>query len=266
MEHASLEKIEQLALKKEKTYQDNRMHYLVRSILATMFLGLGVIVAFRTGGFFYETGSSLAYIVAAITFGVGILLIKYGNADLFTGNTFYFPFAALRGKMSWTSVFKLLFMTYIGNFIGAVFFACFLWATGLFSDSSVNGFLLNVASHKTETPISELFFRGILCNWLVCLAFFIPMSLKNEMAKIFIMMLLVFSFFVSGYEHSIANMCTFAIAFMLGSADMTVTGIIHNLIPVTLGNFVGGAVFMGLFFHYLNPVAKKKQKQSKKVA
>ncbi|TSB47608.1 formate/nitrite transporter family protein [Alkalicoccobacillus porphyridii] len=263
MEQASLEQIEQLAVKKEETYQMDRMHYFMRSILATMFLGLGVIVAFRTGAFFYESGSPLAYIVAAITFGVGIILIKYGNADLFTGNTFYFPFAALRGKMKWTSVWKLLTMTYIGNLIGAIFFACFLWATGLFSDTSVNGFLMSVASHKTETPINELFFRAILCNWLVCLAFFIPMGLKNEMAKIFIMMLLVFSFFVSGYEHSIANMCTFAIAFVLGSADMTMTGMLHNLIPVTIGNFIGGSVFMGLFFHYLNPVVKKKQKKFK---
>ncbi|MDQ0207683.1 formate/nitrite transporter family protein [Alkalicoccobacillus murimartini] len=266
MEQTSLQQIEELAIKKEQTYNDHYMHYLARSILATMFLGLGVIVAFRTGGFFYETGSSLSYIVAAITFGVGIILIKYGNADLFTGNTFYFPFAALRGKMSWTSVGKLLFTTYIGNFIGAIFFACFLWATGLFSDSSVNSFLLSVASHKTETPISELFFRAILCNWLVCLAFFIPMSLKNEMAKIFIMMLLVFSFFVSGYEHSIANMCMFAISFMLNSPDITIQGVVHNLIPVTIGNFIGGAVFMGFFYHYLNPVSKKEKKQQSKAA
>lgn len=263
MEQASLEQIEQLALSKQETYENNRMHYLLRSILATMFLGIGVIVAFRTGAFFYEEGSSLAYIVAAITFGVGILLIKYGNTDLFTGNTFYFPFAAFRGKMTWTSTFKLLGATYVGNFIGAVLFACFLWATGLFNDSSVNGFLLSVASSKTETPLVELFFRAILCNWLVCLAFFLPMSIKNDMAKIFMMMLLVFSFFVSGYEHSIANMCTFAIAFVLGSADMTFAGIMHNLIPVTLGNFIGGAVFMGLVYHYLNPVAKKKERLSK---
>ena len=59
---------------------------------------------------------------------------------------------------------------------------------------------------------AQLFFRGILCNWLVCLAFFIPMTLKDDLAKIVTMLLLVFCFFVSGYEHSIANMCTFAIA------------------------------------------------------
>lgn len=258
MEQASLEQVEQMALNKGKAYSDNRLRYLMRSILATLFLGLGIIVSFRTGGYFYEDGSSLAYIAGALTFGVGILLIKHGNADLFTGNTFYFPYASLKGKMTWSTSLKLLSMTYIGNLIGAILFAYFLLATGIFKDPSANGFLMSVAQHKTESSLSELFFRGILCNWLVCLAFFLPLGMKNEMAKIFIMVLLVFSFFVSGYEHSIANMGTFAIAYLHGAPDLTIGGIVHNLIPVTLGNFVGGAVFMGLLLHYLNPSKKEK--------
>ncbi|MCD2476235.1 formate/nitrite transporter family protein, partial [Staphylococcus aureus] len=88
-------------------------------------------------------------------------------------------------------------------------------ATGLFEQPSVHSFLIHLAEHKMKPPASGLFFRGMLCNWLVCLAFFITMSLKGEGAKLFTMMLFVFCFFISGFEHSIANMCTFAISLLI---------------------------------------------------
>ncbi|MBM6618765.1 formate/nitrite transporter family protein [Bacillus suaedaesalsae] len=215
METNALSEVEKLALKKQKIYETNPLHYILRSALASMFIGFGVIVAFKSGGFFYNEHSPFAYPIAAITFGSAIILIAYGGGDLFTGNTFYMSFAAFRKKMKWSSVSKLLILSYIGNIIGAIVFAFLIYTTGLFSSSSVNSFLLTVVEKMMNTPIMELFFRGILCNWLVCLAFFIPMSMKSDGPKLFVMMLFVFCFFISGYEHSIANMCTFAIALVL---------------------------------------------------
>lgn len=253
MEVQPLLKVEQLALKKHKIFKQSRMRYLARSMLASMFIGFGVIVAFKTGNFFYMEHSPLTYPMAALTFGAAIILIAYGGGDLFTGNTFYYTFAALRRKLRWPEVFKLWGMSYLGNLLGAAVFAGLIFTTGLFADSHVNGFLLSVVETKMNTPAMELFFRAILCNWLVCLAFFVPMSLKGDGPKMFAMMLFVFCFFISGYEHSVANMCTFAIALVLNHpGTISAAGVIHNLVPVTLGNLIGGGLLMGFMYYYVN--------------
>jgi nitrite transporter NirC len=222
-------------------------------MLASMFIGFGVIVAFKTGSFFYAEHSPMTYPMAAITFGAAIILISYGGGDLFTGNTFYFTYAGLRRKIKAGMAAKLCVWTYAGNVLGAGVFAFLIYTTGLFDDSSVNGFLLSVVEKKMHTPIVELFFRGILCNWLVCLAFFVPLSMKSDGAKMFAMMLFVFCFFISGYEHSIANLCTFAIALVLDHpGTISFGGVMHNLIPVTIGNIIGGGVLMGYMYDYVN--------------
>jgi len=253
METEALLKVEQLALKKVKIYKQSKLRYLLRSMLASMFIGFGVIVAFKTGSFFYNDHSPLTYPMAAITFGAAIILIVYGGGDLFTGDTFYYSYAALRKKANWLTTAKLWLWSYSGNVLGAAVFAFLIYTTGLFDESSVNGFLLSVVEKKIHTPTTELFFRGILCNWLVCLAFFVPMSMKSDGAKMFAMMLFVFCFFISGYEHSIANLCTFSIALVLNHpGTISFAGMMHNLIPVTLGNLVGGGLLMGYMYYYVN--------------
>ncbi|WP_141430526.1 formate/nitrite transporter family protein [Bacillus sp. 03113] len=253
MEQTALLDVQKLALKKLKLFRTSPLRFLSRSMLASMFIGFGVIVAFKTGNYFYLEHSPFAYPMAAFTFGAAIVLIVYGGGDLFTGNTFYFTFAALRGKVLWKDVLKIWALSYGGNIIGAICFSIFIYATGLFKDPSVNSFLLKVVEKKIHAPISELFFRGILCNWLVCQAFFIPMNLKGDSAKLITMILFVFCFFISGYEHSIANMCTFAIAIVSSTAGTySISEILHNLIPVTIGNIIGGTILMGFMYYYVN--------------
>lgn len=253
MEVKPLLEVEKLALKKQRIYRENPIHYILRAALASMFIGFGVIVAFKTGGYFYNEHSPVAYPMAAFTFGAAIILIAYGGGDLFTGNTFYFTFAALRKKMEWPEVVTLWTLSYIGNIIGAAMFAFIIMTTQLYAEESVNSFLLNVVEKKMHVPTLELFFRGILCNWLVCLAFFIPMTLKQDGAKLFVMILFVFCFFISGYEHSIANMCTFAIALVLNHpGTISFAGVVHNLVPVTIGNLIGGGLLMGWMYYYVN--------------
>ena len=190
MELKALNKVEQLALRRLYVFQQSSFIYLLRAMLASMFIGFGVIVAFKTGNFFYLEQSPFTYPMAAVTFGAAIILISYGGGDLFTGDTFYYTYAGLRKKMRWSDVGKLWTYSYVGNIIGALAFAALIYATGLFDDVTVNGFLLDVAKSKTELPTSELFFRAILCNWLVCLAFFVPMSIKGDGAKLFTLSLI----------------------------------------------------------------------------
>lgn len=253
MENEALLQVEQLALKKQKIFRQSVLRYIARAMLASMFIGFGVIVAFKTGNYFYMEHSPFAYPMAAITFGAAIILISYGGGDLFTGDTFYYTYTALRRKMEWVDVVRMWVMSYIGNILGAAVFALLIYLTGLFYSSDVNGFLLYVVEHKMGAPAGQLFFRAILCNWLVCMAFFIPMNIKGDGAKMFAMVLFVFCFFISGYEHSIANMCTFAIALVLDHpGTVSWSGVVHNLVPVTIGNLIGGGVLMGVMYFYVN--------------
>lgn len=253
MENEALFQVEQLALKKQKIYRQSVLRYIARAMLASMFIGFGVIVAFKTGNFFYMEHSPFAYPMAAITFGAAIILISYGGGDLFTGDTFYYSYAALRRKMKWVDVVRMWVMSYIGNILGAAVFALLIYLTGLFNSSDVNGFLLGVVEQKMVAPAGQLFFRAILCNWLVCMAFFIPMNMKGDGAKMFAMVLFVFCFFISGYEHSIANMCTFAIALVLDHpGTVSWNGVVHNLVPVTIGNLIGGVILMAGMYFYVN--------------
>ncbi|NRD80953.1 formate/nitrite transporter family protein [Bacillus sp. BRMEA1] len=263
METKPLHEVEKLALKKLKVFQQSKIRYISRSMLASMFIGFGVIVAFRSGNFFFLVHSPFAYPIAAFTFGAAIILIAFGGGDLFTGNTFYYTYAALRSRMKWSQVFHLLLYSYIGNILGALAFAFFIYSTGLFEAPDSTSFLMTVVDHKLHAPILQLFFRGILCNWLVCLAFFIPMAFKESGAKMFSMMLFVFCFFISGYEHSIANMCSFAIALVHHHpGTISLAGIIRNLIPVTVGNLIGGEFMMGIMYYYANkPYFSQKEEE-----
>ncbi|HEX6915240.1 MAG TPA: formate/nitrite transporter family protein [Chitinophagaceae bacterium] len=255
MESQSLERVLQLAAKKETLRRDSIGQYLVRTILAGMFIGFGVIVAFKTGSYFHNVGSPMALPLAALTFSTAILLISFAGGDLFTGNAFYFAYAAMRKELNWISVIKLWAGSWLGNLAGCLLFALLIVGTGIFNEPTINAFLLKVSSAKMNAPGWELFFRGILCNWLICLAFFIPMSMKHDGPRIFMMILLVFCFFISGYEHSIANMCTFSVALLIDHPEnISVAGFIHNLVPVTLGNLVGGAVMTGAVYWYLNDI------------
>ena len=253
MEKKALSEVQALASKKQKVFDESIIRYLVRAMLASAFIGFGVIIAFKSGNYFYAVHSPVAYPMAAFTFGAAIIMIAYGGGDLFTGNTFYFTYSALDGKLKWSKVFKMWGTTYAGNLIGALLFAYFIYLTGLFASPSVNGFLVSVAEAKMNASTAEVFFRSILCNWLVCMAFYIPMTMKADGAKLFCMVFFVFGFFISGYEHSIANMSTFSIALVGEHPDTISVGkAIANIIPVTIGNMIGGILFMAITYKWLN--------------
>ncbi len=115
-----------------------------------------------------------------------------------------------------------------------------------------------------NAPVWGTVFRGILCNWVVCLAVWIPLHLKGDGDKIFVMMFLVFAFVASGFEHSVANMVTFSLALSVPHPEtVTLMGAIYNLISVTIGNMIGGGVFVGALYVYLT--APKSEKQPQKV-
>ncbi|KEK23580.1 formate/nitrite transporter family protein [Bacillus gaemokensis] len=242
----------QLAQKKKQMLDANPMQYFIRAALAGIYIGFIIVLCFKLGNFFHIANSPGTYLAASMFFGIALVLIIYGGAELFTGNTMYFTVSTLRKETTIGDTLRNWGACYFGNLVGAIFFALLFYATGIFEAIDHEHLLSKVVEIKMGTPTMQLFFKAILCNWLVCLACFLPSQVKGDTAKIMVMMFLVFTFFLSGYEHSIANLSLFALSLVSPHPDtISFAGAIHNLIPVTIGNIIGGSVFVGIVYHYL---------------
>jgi len=266
MEKETIEKICTSAVSKRDLLKASMPHYLLRAMLAGAYIGFALVLSFTVGQFFYEVHSPATYVMTALFFGIAFILILYGGGELFTSNTMYLTISTLKKVTSWKETFLVWVTCYGGNFIGILLFTLLLYFSGVFQTIGVDHLLVTVAEKKVTLPTSYLFFRAIFANWLVCLAVWLPLRVKGDTAKIIIMMLLVFTFFTSGYEHSIANLAVFLISYTSPHSELiNVAGFMHNLIPVTLGNIVGGGFFVGLLFFFLNEPIKRKEIQSNPV-
>ncbi|MCZ0755090.1 formate/nitrite transporter family protein [Anoxybacillus sp. J5B_2022] len=248
----AVKKCKQLALKKRTILERSLVQYMMRAALAGVYIGFALVLCLRIGDFFHEANSPATYLVMGLFFGIALVLIMYGEAELFTGNTMYFTISTIQKETTVKDTIRNWVACYSGNLLGAVFFAFLIAQSGVFDHISPNHVLFAVAAKKIHATTMQLFIKGILCNWLVCLAIFIPMQMKEDIAKVISMILIVFIFFASGYEHSIANFVLFSIALAVPHpATIDLAGVIHNILPVTFGNIVGGALFMGALYTYL---------------
>lgn len=206
-----------------------------------------------------------AKLIGAMTFATGLMMVVLTGAELFTGNVMM-TFSVIEKKTSFAKLLRNWSLVYAGNLLGSVILALLIYFSGCSHNShDALGVLgLTTAYTKATLPFVEAFTRGILCNWLVCLAIWMASSSRHVIGKIFAIFFPIVTFVASGYEHSIANMYfltnglflkhTPDIAAASGlSADQLAnftwhSAIIHNLIPVTLGNLVGAIVFVVLLF------------------
>lgn len=254
----ALQTCKELALKKREILRRSPLQYMIRAALAGIYIGFALILCVRVGQYFYEAHSPATYLVSGIFFGIALVLIIYGGAELFTGNTMYFTVSTLQKETTIGDTLRNWIACYSGNLLGAILFAFLIAQSGIFHDIPMDHLLFAIASKKMHATTMQLFVKGILCNWLVCLAIFIPMQMKEDTAKMFAMILIVFIFFASGYEHSIANFVIFSLALAVQHPDtIHVAGVIHNIVPVTLGNIVGGSLFMGALYTYLSSPVKQ---------
>ncbi|MFS0638283.1 formate/nitrite transporter family protein [Mesobacillus foraminis] len=241
------------AMKKRSVLQSSFTRYILKAGLAGVYIGFGIMVSYRLGEAFYDVHSPATYLISSIFFGLALILIVFGGAELFTGNTMIFVMSTLGKKTTIKDTLSNWAACYSGNLLGALFFAVFISFTGLLGSPEKSQFIMEAASIKMTTSSFQLFFRAILCNWLVCLAaYWIPFHVKGDGAKIGVMMLLVFAFVASGFEHSIANMALFLMAILVPHPEtVNLIGMVHNLIPVTIGNIIGGGFFVGCLYFYL---------------
>jgi nitrite transporter NirC len=230
--------------------QEDPVRYLLRAVGAGMGLTIVVFTFWVLKQNLHDI--SMGAVIASGFFGVGLMIIVFTNTELFTSNNMYLTVSSREGLTSWPQTGLLWISCYFGNLAGAILVAFLLVGAGSLSQLPPDHALFDGALHKAHQAGSVIFFKGVLANWIVCLAVRVALRCKDEVAKILALILIVFIFVYLGFEHSIANMGTFAMA-MLGGCTLTVGEILHNLLYSTAGNVVGGVLFVGLPFTYLNP-------------
>jgi nitrite transporter len=237
---------------------DDPLRYMLRSVGAGMGLTLVVFVFWVLKQNLHDI--SLGAVIASGFFGVGLMIVVFTNTELFTSNNMYLTVSSAEGRTSWRQAMLLWISCYFGNLAGAVLVALLLVGAGSLGQLPPDHALFDGALQKAQQAGNVIFFKGILANWIVCLAVRVALRCKEEVAKILALILIVFIFVYLGFEHSIANMGTFSMA-MLGGGTLTMGEAVHNLIFSTVGNVVGGVLFVGLPFTYLNPREQAEQMQ-----
>lgn len=221
--------------------------------------------------------TGLGKMVSGLIFPVGLILVVFGGADLFTSNCLVFT-AVLAKKVSWGQLVVNWMIIYISNFMGSLFIAFLFFHSGELhlSNNLLGGLALKMAYGKIHLSPVQAISLGLLCNILVCLAVWLANGMKKASAKFMAIFFPIFLFISSGYEHSVANMFYLPLGIMAkGNADyMAASGLspdqvaminwpnmfTHNLLPVTLGNILGGAVLVGGIYFLL--YAKQVQKSA----
>ena len=246
MHRADLERMVHMAKKKVDYQQTSPLGYMVLAMLAGVYLGFGITLIFSVGAPFAADGSAAVKLVMGASFGIALTLVIFAGSELFTGNNMVCTIGALAQKISWSQLSQIFLWSFLGNLFGSLGISLLVAHSGVLANAPHIDFLMKVAGAKMSLPAWELFLRGILCNWLVCLAVWMAMRTTNEAAKIMLIFWCLFAFVGSGFEHSIANQSVLGIAlFLPHGSDITWLGFGWNQVWVVLGNVVGGAVFMG---------------------
>lgn len=259
---------------------------LLLGILAGVYIGFGANIAIKIGSA-PDSSSVLGIFLYGAVFSVGLMLVMICGAELFTGNNMTCFMAVLDGKASISGLFRNWAVVYLANFVGSVLLAgivfySMFWLghnpSGAAALSPIGEKAVYIAKSKMSLSFAAAFMRGILCNWLVCLAVLMAFAAKDIAGKILGIFFPIMAFVSSGFEHCVANMFFIPYGIMIAGASPGATAaslgistaevnslfayghfITSNLIPVTLGNIVGGAIFVGGFY-YLVYVKKQVEK------
>ena len=179
----------------------------------------------------FQSNLIASKIAVAASFGIGLVIIVILVSELFTGNCFTTMIPVYGKKLKFTQIIPMWIICYIGNFIG-IALICFL-------------FVKSGSNHDLTFDVLELFIKGVLCNFIVCVGAYVGMKMQDDTAKTIIMMIVVMAFVLPGFEHSIANMGYFTLGITgLGTSFDWSLLPLHMLIA-TLGNIVGGGILLG---------------------
>lgn len=226
---------------------------IVLGILAGAFIAFGAQLATRVMTDIDSFG--LRVFMGGAVFSVGLMLVVIAGAELFTGNNLMFM-SVLNGNAKFSNMLGKWALVYLANLAGSLLLVFFMFQSGLLHTAAgglnaVGSTAVGIANTKAmELTFWQVFIRGILCNWLVCLAVWLALAAHDVPGKILGIFFPIMAFVASGFEHSIANMYFIPMGMALDSS-ITFGGFINNLAASTLGNIVGGAGFVATLYWYV---------------
>jgi nitrite transporter NirC len=249
------------AAAKLEAQQRSLTGHLVRSMLAGMYVGAAIVLIFTVGGALSGESVQFRRLLMGVCFGGALTIVIFAGSELFTGSNLVLTLGVLKRKARVQDLLSNWFWTYLGNLAGSVLLAVLVFRAGLLDVKAfpgTNAFVLSVFEAKTSPEPEALFWRGVLANWLVCLGVWMAARVKSESARILLIFWCMFTFITSGYEHSIANMCGLMLGLLVPNAGANVTLDLYayNLLWATLGNIVGGAVFVAGLYWLGSPKAR----------
>jgi formate transporter len=225
-------------------------------VLAGAFIGLGSLM-FTVVASDATLGFAASRLLGGLVFSLGLVLVTVAGAELFTGNNLLAMAWASR-RISTRELLANWVVICTANFAGAVGLAMLVWLSGhgALNDGAIARTAVRIATAKAQLSFAEAFFRGVLCNVLVCMAVWMALAGRSVTDKVLAIVLPITAFVAAGFEHSIANMYFFPLAMAFG-APLGVGDMVRNLVPVITGNLVGGSVLVALVYWviYLRPQA-----------
>lgn len=268
---------------------------LLLGILAGVYIGFGANLATKIGSMDVALpgGTPTGQFLFGAVFSVGLMLVVIAGAELFTGNNMACFASALNGQATWGGLLYNWVVVFIANFLGSLILVYIIFYGGYWGEvnaatkvlglSAMGTKALAIAKAKMSLTWGQAFFRGILCNWLVCLAVWMAFAAKDVVGKIFAIFFPIMAFVSSGFEHCVANMFFIPMGITIAQANPNIvaaatkldakTGqmvsvfnmtpdqvtqffsyanfLNANLLPVTLGNIVGGALFVGGIYWFI---------------
>ncbi len=244
MYNHTIEYFSNKAVEKVSFLSQHPMSFAVGAMMAGVYVGLGIILILSVAS---GLDPGIQKLVMGFSFGLALTLVVFAGSELFTGHTMYMVFGRLKRVVTTRDLMSIWITAWSFNFIGALILVTIYWQGGGVLLGKNNELLLKVAEYKTDSTAIALVARAILCNWLVCLALWMCARTKSDAAKCIFIFWCLMGFIASGYEHSVANMTLLSLALIADqSGAITVSGVMHNLFWVTIGNIIGGSVFMGL--------------------
>ena len=234
----------------------------ILGVLAGAYIGFGAALAtLVTSDAGQYLGFGMSKLMGGLVFCVGLILVVVAGAELFTGNNLMIT-GALGGQVGYGRMLLRWAEVYGTNFLGSVLLAALMFGAGLWhmNSDAVGVTALKIANAKVNLTFMEAFLRGIGCNWLVCLAVWMSIGARRVSGKILAIIFPITAFVALGYEHCVANMYFIPMGIFLSGTPMAAASgldlfnltwsgfLIANLVPVTIGNVVGGAIFVGVVY------------------
>ncbi len=230
---------------------------IMLGVLAGGFIALGALL-FTLIKSDATLGFAVSQMFGGLAFSLGLILVIVAGAELFTGNNLL-AMAWADGKISSADLLRNWGVVCLANFIGAAGLALLVFYSGhtAMNDGAIADQYLKIASAKVSMPFWEAFFKGVLCNILVCMAVWMALAGRSVVDKVVAIIFPITAFVAAGFEHSIANMYFIPMGMLVQSSGhvgfeaITWFGFFNNLVPVILGNLIGGSVLVGFVYYVI---------------